>query len=120
MIQETPTKVKDEDKAMLVLSYLGILCLIPYFTVKKENEYVRWHARQGIILLIAEVVLWLALMILSAIIAFVPFLFFFMSLLWFVYIVGFLALSIYGIVQSLKGLKWKIPFLGDFIEKIPA
>ena len=120
MTQETPFQVKDEDKAMLVLSYLGILSLIPYFTVKKDNEYVRWHTRQGIVLLLAEIVLWVALMILSAIIAFVPFLYILMSFLWFIFVVGCLAISIFCIVQALKGLKWKIPFLGDFIEKIPA
>ncbi len=120
MAQEPTFQVKDEDKAMLVLSYLGILSLIPYFTVKKDNEYVRWHARQGVVLLLAEIILWVAFMIMSAIIAFVPFLYILMSLLWFIFAVGFLALSIYCIVQALKGLKWKIPYLSDFIEKIPA
>jgi len=37
----------ESGKGMAVLSYIGILALIPYFAEKK-NKYVRFHAVQGI------------------------------------------------------------------------
>ena len=110
-------QVKDEDKVMLILSYLGILCLIPFFSVKKENEYARWHAKQGFVLFIAEIILFVLLSILSAVVAFIPVINVLAGLLWFLIWVGVIVLSIYCIIQSLKGIKWKIPFLSDFVEK---
>ncbi|MBV9497217.1 MAG: hypothetical protein JOZ54_23480, partial [Acidobacteria bacterium] len=42
---------------MLVLSYLGILSLIPFF-MKKDDAEVQWHAKNGVALFGAEVVVW--------------------------------------------------------------
>src|SRR5437016_12016835 len=45
----------------LVLSYLGILCLIPLLA-KKDDPEIQWHAKNGLALFIAELV-WVALRI---------------------------------------------------------
>jgi len=45
---QSPNKM-DENKIMAILSYLSILCLIPLFT-KKDNEFVYYHAKQGLVL----------------------------------------------------------------------
>ena len=45
----------DNGKLMALLSYIGILALIPYFA-EKENKYVRFHAIQGLNLLIVNLV----------------------------------------------------------------
>ncbi|MBQ9673427.1 MAG: zinc-ribbon domain-containing protein [Ruminococcus sp.] len=45
-------------KAMSVLSYLGILVLIPLFA-EKNNRYVRFHANQGFILFLLGLALWI-------------------------------------------------------------
>jgi uncharacterized membrane protein len=49
----------ESGKGMAILSYFGILALIPYFSEKK-NEYVRYHARQGMDLF----VVWIAYLVL--------------------------------------------------------
>lgn len=41
-------KRESEDVIFLVLAYLSILALIPFF-VAKDNDYVRWHAKQGLV-----------------------------------------------------------------------
>ena len=41
--------VRDQDKVMLILSYLGLLSLIPLLTVK-DSDYVKFHAKQGLVL----------------------------------------------------------------------
>ena len=39
---------------MIVLSYLGILALIPLL-VEKEDREVQWHAKHGLVLFVAEI-----------------------------------------------------------------
>ena len=94
------------DNVYAILSYLWILCLIPIL-MKKEEDFVRFHARQGLMLFIVEVAI--------GIIGIIP------LLGHIVYLVGMLAcgiLSIVGIVQVLMGNKWKMPVIGDWAEKI--
>lgn len=94
------------DNVYAILSYLWILCLIPVL-MKKEDEFVRFHARQGLMLFIVEVGI--------GIIGIIP------ALGPVVYLLGMLVcglLSLAGIVQVLMGNKWKMPVIGDWAEKI--
>jgi uncharacterized membrane protein len=50
--------------AMIVLSYLWILFLIPLL-VEKEDREVQWHARHGLVLTVAEIILWIGVTILG-------------------------------------------------------
>src|SRR3954454_18875802 len=47
---------------MLVLSYLGILALIPLL-VKKDDKEVQWHAKNGLGLTVAWILLWIVIAI---------------------------------------------------------
>lgn len=49
---------------MLVLSYLGPLALIPFFTAQDDKE-VHWHSKNGLVLFVAEVALWFLFFIFS-------------------------------------------------------
>ena len=44
------------DKTFGYLSYIGILCLIPFFT-KKDDKVVSYHAKQGLALFISAIVI---------------------------------------------------------------
>lgn len=55
---------------MLVLAYLGPLAIIP-LVVEKNDPEVQWHAKHGLVLFVAEIILWA---ILGVIIHVVPFL----------------------------------------------
>lgn len=57
------------NKVMAVLSYIGILVLIPILAAK-ESPFARFHANQGLILFLCEIIFAVANMILSAIFAF--------------------------------------------------
>ena len=117
MAEEKTYEVKDEDKIMLILSYFGILCLVPLLSVKPDNEYVRWHAKQGFVLFIAEIILSVVSMISLSIFRYVPFLGILIELIWFIVWLGVLVLAIYAIVQALNGKMWRIPLLADFADK---
>ena len=44
-----------QNKGMAILSYLSILVLIPLFAAK-DSRFARFHANQGLVLLVSEVV----------------------------------------------------------------
>ncbi len=94
------------DNMYAILSYLWILCLIPVL-MKKDNEFVRFHAKQGLVLFIVEMAV--------AIIGIIP------VLGSIIYVLGMLIcgiLSIIGIIQALMGKKWKIPVVNEWADKI--
>lgn len=49
---------------MIVLSYLWILAVVP-LVAEKEDREVQWHAKNGLLLTGAELLLWVALTMLS-------------------------------------------------------
>jgi uncharacterized membrane protein len=100
---------------MIVLSYLGLLALIPYLT-KKEDADIHWHAKNGVGLLILDVVVGVALFVLGMIInqVGVPCGSFAVScIVW----IGLLVLHIYCITQAVGGKRPRIPVVTDFAEK---
>ena len=66
----TPGSVSQNRSIMIVLSYLWLLALVPLL-VEKEDREVQWHAKHGIVLMVAEIVLWIVIMIVTAIVSMV-------------------------------------------------
>ena len=100
---------------MLVLSYLGILCLIPLL-MKKDDPEVQWHAKNGTVLFGAEVVFVIVRIMLIFI--HIPFLGCGLVVISCAIWIGFLALSIICIMKSIKGERFRIPILTDIAEKM--
>jgi uncharacterized membrane protein len=107
-----PGPVRDHDKPMLVLSYLGALALIPLLTVH-DSEYVKWHARQGLTLAGC----WLAFTLVELVVALIPVLGFVLVLLGLLVHAGLFFVSIFCIVKAMNGERWKVPFIGDLAER---
>ncbi len=116
----TNGEVKKDNTLMLVLSYLGILCLIPLLT-EKDNPDVQWHAKHGLVLLIAEVILYVGLGIVSVVLTKIPFLGWiigiFTCLVWSVLPLGILVLHIICIVKAVKGERLIIPYVSEYVNK---
>ena len=103
---ETAKAPKKEEKDLTaVLSYIGILFLVPLL-VRKDDAFVQFHAKQGLVLFIAEVA--------TTMIAWIPFL---------GWLVGFIAwiiwmvLSIIGIINVLSGKQTPLPIIGKFARR---
>ena len=98
---------------MIVLSYLGILALIPLL-VEKDDKEVQWHAKHGLVLMVAELFLWIVISIVIGPLGifgciaalFTPLL-----------ALGQLILHIMCIVKGINGQRLIIPGLSDFAEK---
>jgi uncharacterized membrane protein len=114
----------EEGKVFALLAYLGILCLVPLLA-KKDNKFAYFHAKQGLVLFIAEIALFIVIIIIMVIVGILGMAIGFIAgilsilvwLLWFLCSLGFLALSIIGIVQSLNGKYWEMPILGKYATK---
>lgn len=99
------------NKAMGILSYLGILVLIPILAAK-DSPFARYHANQGLVLLLCEVGFSVASMILSVIFAFLGPLALLWTLVSWLVSLAFLALLILGIVNAAQGLCKELPLIG--------
>jgi uncharacterized membrane protein len=98
--KETKGDEKDieENKIITILSYFGILCLVPLL-LKKESKFAMFHAKQGLVLTIAWFFVWFPLI---------------GQLLWIVLTI----LSIWGVFNVLSGKYTKLPIIADLAEKI--
>jgi len=115
---QSPSKM-DENKTMGILSYISILCLIPLFT-KKDNEFVYYHAKQGLVLFGFEAIVYIVMRLLISSLSF--------SLMFGLFgIIGtistilnlfFLILSILGIMNVIQNKKTALPLIGKIAEKI--
>ena len=101
------------NKAMGILSYLGILVLIPILAAK-ESPFARYHANQGLVLLLCEVGFSVASMILSVIFAFLGPLALLWTLVSWLVSLAFLALLILGIVNAAQDMAKELPLIGKF------
>ena len=103
----SPTEeIRDEDKIHLILSYLGPLALIPLLTVK-DSAFVKWHAKQGLILGVGGA---LVVSLLHAI----PF------IGWIVGCVAWIAwvtVDILAMVRAMRGERYRIPIVTALAEK---
>lgn len=99
----------------LILSYLGILSLIPWLA-KKDDAEVQWHAKNGVALFGAEVVVWIVIFILSVVMRNV--LACGLAVLNCIMWIGFLALSVYCIIQAVNGKRPRLPVITDMAEKL--
>ncbi|HEX9944601.1 MAG TPA: hypothetical protein VGG03_21535 [Thermoanaerobaculia bacterium] len=94
---------------MLVLAYLGILAVIP-LVVEKNDPEVQWHAKHGIVLFVAEVLLGILLGIITH---FVPFA---GCVLWMVWPL-ILVLHIILIVKAINGQRLLIPGISEYADR---
>jgi uncharacterized membrane protein len=102
----------------VILSYLWILSLIPYFAKKDDPDpEVRWHAKNGLALFLAEIAIWVICFVLIIVMRRVPGLGCGVSVVQCVVWLGFLAISIICIVKGIGGQRYRIPVITDFAEK---
>ena len=109
--KQTPvsTQAPDSKLVMGVLAYLGPLLIIPYL-LAKDDTFVRYHIRQGLVLLVIMGVTWFVSM--------TPF----MILLFpFVMVVNLalLVFAIIGIVNVVGKKEKPLPLVGRFSSLFP-
>ena len=105
--------VSENRSIMIVLSYLWVLAPIPYL-LEKDDAEVQWHAKNGLVLLAAEILISIPLFLvgfipcLGCLLAIIP------LLLW----IPIIGLHIYCIVKGLDGQRVEIPYLSDLTQHL--
>ena len=96
---------KPEHKTLMgVLSYLGILIIIP-FLMAKDDPFVKFHIKQGLLLVIVEIAVWVL-----------------GSSMWQLWMLlnlvnlATLVLSIIGIVNVVQGNQKELPLIGGLAK----
>jgi len=95
-----------EGRFFAVISYVSFLCIIT-LVLKKGNKFALYHAKQGLVLFVMEVV--------AFILAIIPF------LGWLIGIFGyalFLLVSLWGIMQAALGIYCRIPVVSKISQEI--
>ncbi len=93
-----------EGKIFALLAYLSVLCIIP-LVFKKDNHFSLFHGKQGLIIFVGEVAVFILQIILGP---------------W-IWKLGMFALGIFsliGIVAVLRDHYLKLPIIWDIAEKI--
>ena len=120
--EETKTEEKketssiDENKLWGILSYISLLCLIPLLT-KKDNDFVYFHAKQGLVLFGAEIIVYIISSILRAsiwswgVLSILNVVFTLLNL-------GLVVLAILGIVNVIRNQKKELPLIGKLAQSL--
>ena len=91
---------------MAVVAYL--IFFIPLMTDAKNDPFVKYHVRQGIVLLISAIIAWLIIQTLPVVgLIIAPLL-----------NIAIIVLLIIGIINAVKGEEKPLPLIGQFADKV--
>lgn len=99
----------EQNKVMGILAYLSWLVLIPIFAAK-DSKFARFHANQGLVLAIAEIVIGIVIGILSGI----PFIGWIFSIIGSLFGLCCLIMLCIGIYNAANGKAKELPIVGKF------
>jgi uncharacterized membrane protein len=111
-------ELTDQDRVLLVFGYLGPLSLVSL--VASRREFVKWHAKQGLVLSATLVVIY-------PVLSFVHFVLdtwfwaVFGELFWigiWMTVVGIFMAMLVCIVRGLEGERFKLPVLGELVDRL--
>jgi len=117
--QQLSQELSDQDRILLVFGYLGPLAIVSL--VASRREFIKWHAKQGLILSIFVSALYLV--ILRPLIhvtdryAWSWLTELFWAVTWLV-AVGVLLMILVCIIRGLEGERFKLPILGDLADRL--
>ena len=92
-------QLSNDSKLFAALSYLWLLSIV-MLILKKDDEFVKFHAKQGTVIFIASIILW-----------FIP------IIGWLMQIAVLIGVVI-GFLKAYSGERFKMPVVGDLADKI--
>ena len=94
----------DDGRLAAIMAYIPFLCFVPLLSMKNNTE-ARFHARQGFVLFIIELI---------AVLFLIPGL---SSLVFKVVLIACAGMAIAGVYFALQGKNYKLPLVGDLADK---
>jgi uncharacterized membrane protein len=113
--KEAPKGEVKNTKLCAILAYL-LIGIIWYFVDKdiQKDEFVKFHVKQGVVLLIADIAFWIAISILWSILFFIPMLWMLLRLINLIP----LLFTLIGIFYAVTDKKEELPIIGKYAEKL--
>lgn len=109
----------DHERWYAAVAYLFFACFLS-LRKGRESDFVRFHARQGVLLFFAECAALAAILVVDRTIGRVPFLGLLVVIVLQVAVyLSALLLSVMGFVKALFGERWVMPVLGSYAERVP-
>ena len=94
-----------EGKFFAVISYISFFCIVSLI-LKKDNKFALFHAKQGLVLFVLEV--------LCFILSIIPLFWLIKNLIW----VIFTLVSLWGMLLALQGDYKRLPVVSGIADKI--
>ena len=118
MPRTTPDSAESNRSVMIVLAYLWLLAFVPLLLDKNDRE-VQWHAKHGVVLMIAELGVLLLYILVTSFISLATLgigcvLLFFLVFAW----VAVLALHVVAIIKGINGGRLIIPGVSEFADRM--
>jgi uncharacterized membrane protein len=102
---------------MIVMAYLWPLALVPLLLEKRDPE-VQWHAKHGLVLMVAELILIVAYVVLTSIVSLATLgLGCVLSILLVFGWIGILALHVVAILKGVAGSRLILPGLSHYADR---
>ena len=110
-------ELSDQEKLLLVFGYLGPLALVTL--VASRREFVKWHAKQGLVLTATVIVAWPVLSLLHSFLNFIwsGFGELFRVGVWLA-LAGVAMAMLVCIIRGLEGERFKVPMLGELADRL--
>lgn len=102
--EKIPVTTFRKNTLMAILAYVGLFIIIPYL-VAKDDDFVKFHIKQGLVLVVIELIVWFA-----------------GTMIWGLYPllmlvnVATLVLSVIGIINVLQDNEKELPLVGQFAK----
>ena len=107
------------DSWLAAIAYLPVLCFLSYF-LYGNRPFVAYHARQGVLLFLLELIGALTLWVVDISLGRIPFLGILITIiLRLAFYLPVLALVVLGFAKGLTGEMSALPWIGEWAEKIP-
>lgn len=107
------TRDIQSNKWIALISYLSIFSIVALI-LSKDSKYARYHANQGVCLLVAEVIVGILQIVVGTILGFIPLIGLLVGIFFDLIGIGFLILSLLGIINVVKGEAKPLPIIGGF------
>jgi len=105
MEEQKNQQKKAKNTGMAVVAY--IIFFIPLLTDSKNDPFVKYHVKQGLVLFIASIIVWFIARV-------IPVLGFIVSQ---ILNIAILVLLIIGIINAVNGEQKPLPLIGQFADK---
>ena len=102
---------------MIVLAYLWPLALVPLL-LEKDDAEVQWHAKHGVVLMVAELVLLFAYIMVTSLVSLATLgLGCVLSLLLVFAWIGLMALHVAAILKGINGGRLIVPGVTEYVNR---